>query len=58
MLDSAYSLNDRVFYEHFGTILIYAVIVSSLNDLMVTALIFIVIKLHSLLSLHFIIMND
>ena len=30
VLESAYSLHDRTFYENIGTTLIYAVIVSSL----------------------------
>ena len=29
ILDAAYSLNDRVFVENLGTILLYAVIVSN-----------------------------
>ena len=35
VLDSAYSLNDRVFYHNLGTILLYAVVGTLLNFAMI-----------------------
>ena len=35
VLDSAYSLNDRVFYHNLGTILLYAVVGTLMNFVLI-----------------------
>ena len=43
MLDSAYSLNDRVFFDNIGTILLYAVLGTLMNFFLIGKFIYILV---------------